>query len=268
MYTASLDLIPLWCFLLLTLVAGLLAVEGGYRYGRWRHSKAIDEKEAPVAAMVAAVLGLLAFMLAFTFGLAASRYDERRQGVLDEANAIGTTYLRSQLLVEPERTEIADLLRRYTELRTQPLNLKSISHVLKQSEDLQTKLWSQAISATNKAPSPVLASLFLQSLNETIDLHSKRVFVGLRSRIPISIWVLLFVLTILGMSSVGYQAGLSGTRRSPEMPLLAVAFAGVLFLIVDLDRGHEGLLKVGQEPMVDLLRTMQPSNSPSNDRQD
>jgi len=102
-----------------------------------------------------------------------------------------------------------------------------------------------------------LTGLFLQSLNEVIDLQSERVFVGLRSRIPISIWVALFTLSVLGMGSMGYQAGLSGTRRSPEMPILTLAFAWVLFLIVDLDRAHEGSLRVSQQPMIDLLKTMQ-----------
>jgi hypothetical protein len=67
----------------------------------------------------------------------------------------------------------------------------------------------------------------------------------------------LFSLTLVGLASVGYQAGLSATRRSPEMPILTLAFAGVLYLIVDLDRGHEGLLQVSQQPMVTLHNSME-----------
>ena len=102
----------------------------------------------------------------------------------------------------------------------------------------------------------IMTGLFLQSLNEVINLHSERVFVGLRSRIPISIWLALFTLAVLGMASMGYQAGLSGTRRSPGMPIVTLAFAGVLFLIIDLDRASEGSLRVSQQPMIDLLKTM------------
>ncbi len=88
-----------------------LTVEFGYRFGRWRLSHKSEEQETPVAAMVASILGLLAFMLAFTFSMAASRFDARRQIVLEEANSISTTYLRSQLLPEPHRSEIARRLR-------------------------------------------------------------------------------------------------------------------------------------------------------------
>jgi hypothetical protein len=101
---------PLWVFFVGAAVSALLALEIGYRLGRWRHRRAVDEKPNPVGAMVASILGLLAFMLAFTFSLAASRFDARRQIVIEEANAIGTTYLRARLLPEPERSEIARLL--------------------------------------------------------------------------------------------------------------------------------------------------------------
>ena len=256
MNSEPLDVIPLWFFFLLVTAIGMFALEGGYRLGRWRHTRESEEKDAPVAAMVAAILGLLAFMLAFTFSLAAARFDARRQAVVDEANSIGTTYLRTRLLPEPHRSETARLLRQYTELRVQHPTRDRVSTLMAQSEELHERLWSQGVAAAEKVPSPI-TGLFLQSLNETIDLHSKRVFVGIRSRIPITIWVALLALTVLGMASVGYQAGLSATRRSPEMPIMTLAFAGVLLLIVDLDRGHEGLLQVSQQAMIDLHKSMQ-----------
>src|SRR5262249_53059443 len=101
-----------------------------------------------------------------------------------------------------------------------------------------------------------ISALYIESLNETIDLHAKRVQVGLRSRIPMSIWAVLFALAVLGTASVGYQSGLSTTRRSPAMLGLGLAFAVVLYLMADLDRGHEGLLKVGQQAMIDVQRSV------------
>jgi hypothetical protein len=257
MNSGPLDAFPLWCLFLLATAIGLLAVEAGYRFGKWRRTHAAEEKVGPVGAMVGSVLALLAIMLAFTFNLAATRFDARRQAVLEEANAIGTTYLRSRLLPEPQRAEIAELLRKYTELRVNRVAEGRIVEMLAESEKLHEQIWSQAVAAAEKTPGSITTGLFLQSLNEVIDLHSKRAFVGLYSRIPISIWLALFILAILGLASTGYQSGLSGTRRSPEMPILTLAFAGVLFLIVDLDRGHEGSLQVSQQPMIDLLRTMQ-----------
>jgi hypothetical protein len=257
MNVQPLDHIPLWCVLPLLIAIGTLFMEWGYRFGRWRHARAAEEKEAPVASMVASVLGLLAFMLAFTFSMAAARFDARRQAVLHEANAIGTTYLRTRLLPEPQRHEIAALLRRYTEVRSQVANPANIRSVLTESENLHAQLWSQATAVAEKDPHSMMTGLFIQSLNQAIDLHAERVFVGMYSRIPSTLWLALFSLTLLGLASIGYQAGLSETRRSPEMPILTLAFAGVLYLIVDLDRAHEGLLHVSQQAILDLLRTME-----------
>ena len=218
-----------------------------------------EEKDAPVGAMVAAILGLLAFMLAFTFSMAASRFEARRQVVLEEANAIGTTYLRTRLLPEPQRTEAAKLLREYVDVRVRGVREGKVAEALARSEELHEQLWSQATAAAAKRPGSIMIGLFIQSLNEVIDLHAKRVLVGLRSRIPVSIWGVLFGLTVVGMASTGYQAGLSATRRSPAMFLLVLAFAGVLFLIADLDRPREGFLRVSQAAMTDLQRSMQPA---------
>ncbi len=207
--------------------------------------------------MVASILGLLAFMLAFTFSMAASRFDARRQIVLEEANSISTTYLRSQLLPEPHRSEIARRLRQYTAIRVQPLNMSIMKDLVKQSDELLQQIWSQAVVAAEMDTKSITIGLFLQSLNETIDIHSKRVFIGLRNRVPISIWIALFSLTLLGMMSIGYQAGLSGTHRSPEMLIMTLSFTLVLYLIVDLDRGQEGVLKVSQQAMIDTLNTLE-----------
>jgi hypothetical protein len=252
-----LDIFPLWGLFLAVCALGSLAVEGGYRLGRWRHARAADEKEAPVGAMVAAILGLLAFMLAFTFGLAASRFDARRQVILEEANAIGTAYLRTRLLPEPQRTEIATLLREYVDVRVRGVQEGKIAEAIARSEELHEHLWSQATAAAEKNPGSIMTGLFIQSLNDVIDLHAKRILVGIRSRIPISIWGGLFAMALAGMASMGYQAGLSATRRSPAMLLLVLAFAGVLFLIADLDRPQAGLLRIGQGAMTDLQKSIQ-----------
>jgi hypothetical protein len=256
MVSEALDVVPLWCFFLAATAIGMLAVEGGYRFGNWRHMNASDEKDGPVGAMVGSILGLLAIMLAFTFHLAATRFDARRHAVLEEANAIGTTYLRARFLPDPQRSEITDLLRSYTEIRVQSVAEARIVEGIARSEELHEQLWSRAVAAAEKDRRSITTGLFLRSLNEVINMHSERVFVGLQSRIPFNIWLVLFSLAVLGMASMGYQAGLSGTRRSPEMPILTLAFAGVLFLIVDLDRAREGSLRVSQQPMINLLNTM------------
>ena len=93
------------------LIVVLLSVECDYRLGKYRRSRHEEEKEAPLGTMVGAMLGLLAFILAFTFGLAAARFDTRRQVLLDEANAIGTTYVRAGIMLPEQGEKIRALLR-------------------------------------------------------------------------------------------------------------------------------------------------------------
>ena len=255
-----LDVVPLWVLFLATCVATWLAVEAGYRLGRWRHARAPEEKETPVGAMVGSILGLLAFMMAFTFSLAAARFDARREAVLEEANAIGTTYLRARLLPEPQRGEAIRLLQEYVDARLPDIRqgapYQILSQAVARSEQLHEQLWSRCVAAAEKSPTPI-TGLFVQSLNEMIDLHAKRIQVGTRSRIPASIWVGLFGLAVIGMAALGYQSGLSATPRSPAMLGMVLAFAVVLILIADLDRPFEGFLTVSQQPLIDLQKSMQ-----------
>jgi hypothetical protein len=257
MTTDPLDAVPLWLLLLASIVVLGLSMEGGYRLGQWRHARKPDEREQPVAAIVASMLGLLALVLGFTFHLAASRFDARRLAVLEEANAIGTTYLRARLLSEPERSEVARLLREYVEVRLRGMQEGKTAAAVARSEELHELLWEQARAAAEKNPESVMTGVFIQSLNNVIDLHAKRIYVGMRSRIPLVLWAWLVFLSILGMMAIGYQAALSATRRSPVMIGLVLTFATVLYLIADLDRGHEGSLRVSQQAILDLQKTMQ-----------
>ena len=250
-----LDALPLWGLFIATLLLVLLAVEGGYRLGTYRRSRSEQEKEAPVGAMVGATLGLLAFMLAFTFGLAAARFDTRKQVLLDEANAIGTTYLRAGML--PDRREaIRALLRDYVDTRLEAVLSGKIAAGIRRSEHLQDQLWAQAVAVGENNPNSIVVGLFVESLNEVIDLHAKRVTAGLRNRIPGAIWVALFTVAVLSLGAMGYHAGLVGTSRSLAVLAVALTFSAVIGLIADLDRPQEGVLKVSQQALMDLRQSM------------
>jgi hypothetical protein len=251
-YTPVLDYLPLWAVFMATLAVVMLSEEGGIRLGRYRRTLSDQEKEAPVGAIATAMLGLLGFMLAFTFGLAASRFDARRLALLEEANAIGTTYLRAGLLAEPFRTSIRKLLREYVDVRLEAVQAGQVERGVSRSAELQRPLWEQGVAAAEKDPRSITAGLFIQSLNSVIDLHATRVMFGLRSRIPVTVWVTLYALVILALAAMGYHAGLSGSRRSLAVFALALAFSAVMWMIADLDRPHEGLLRVSQQAMVDL----------------
>ena len=254
---APLDALPLWALFISILLIVLLSVECGYRLGKYRRSRHEEEKEAPLGTMIGATLGLLAFILAFTFGLAAARFDSRRQVLLDEANAIGTTYLRAGML--PERGgQIRGLLRDHVGARLEAVLPGKLAEGICRSEDIQQKLWTEAEILGQKNASSIVVGMFVQSLNQMIDLHAERLQAGLRSRIPGAIWLGLFAVAGLSLAAMGYHAGLSGTRRSLAIVAVAVTFAVVIELIADLDRPQEGVLTVSQQALLDLQRSMNP----------
>lgn len=253
--TKLIDLLPLWSILPLTVAVCLLSVELGYRIASYCQHHSVEEKESSVGSMVGATLGLLAFMLAFTFGLAGSRFEDRRQILLSEANAIGTTYLRTAMLPEPMRTDTQSLLREYVDVRLEAIQPGKLNQALIRSEELHEELWLLAVAATEKDRSPI-TGLFVQSLNEVIDLHAKRVMAGLRSRVPGVIWIVLYGLAFVAMLMMGYHSGLVHSRRSIAVIALVLGFSSVLYVIADLDRPAQGTLRVSQQSMIDLRNSM------------
>lgn len=260
---ASLDPIPLWGIFVLSLTLILGVTELGYRAGLWRNARPTREKEGPVGGVVAAELGLLAFFLAFTFGIAAARFDERRRLVISEANAIGTTYLRAAMLPEPQRNEVRQLLREYTEVRIGAnKDLETVRIAIKKSEELQAKIWDAATIAAAKDPHSPIVALFVQTTNEMIDRHTDRVQAGIYTRLPDTLWLVLAMITSFSFAAMGFHAGLSGTTRSWVVLLVGLTFATVIWFLVDLERPHEGVLRISNKVLVDLRATM---NEPSLD---
>jgi len=251
-----LDPFPLWSLLPITITIALVSVELGFRVALYRKRRSTDEPEAPAAGMVGATLGLLAFMLAFTFGLAGTRFEARRQLVQTEANAISTTYLRTDLLPEPMHTDAQALLKEYVDARLAGTSSDKLMESISKSEQIQRRLWSQAVLALQKEKS-VATSLFSQSINQLIELHSQRLTAGLRSRIPSAIWIGLYLVLILAMAAVGYQNGMASKHRPIVVFTLVCGFSIVMFLITDLDRPRQGYLQVNQEAMMDVKKMMQ-----------
>ena len=256
-----LDQIPLWGVFLLTIAVVLLSIGIGTLLGKRGRHRPDHATEASLGTIIGATLGLLAFMLAFTFGIAAERLQARRQLLLDEVNAIGATYLRAGLLLEPHQSEIHKLLREYVEIRVSLAKEKSSRLIEKlrearaRSEALQDQMWSHADALAKADRSSEIDALFISSLNEMINLHTSRVTV-FAYRIPTAIWNVLYFITILSMVTVGYQAGLSGKSSFRVGLVLALTFATVILLIADLDRATEGRLKVSQQPMTDLQQKL------------
>lgn len=251
-----LDFLPLSLLFALTIPTVLLFLELGFRLGRRRAALGEVEKESSVGAMANASLALLAFLLAFTFGFAASRLEARRTVMLDEVNAIGTSYLRSRTLPEGQRAEARTLLREYVDARLAGAVSGNLDEAIRRSVDIQNRLWERAAGLAERSPGSIVLGLYLQSLNEMIDLHTKRVTEALRVRIPGIIWIVMYAITALAMGEMGYQTGLGGRRRPLSTPAFALAFAAVIFLIADLDRPQAGWIRVSQQSMIELRQSM------------
>jgi hypothetical protein len=205
--------------------------------------------------LVGGLLGMLAFVLAFTFSMAASHHDQRRKNVLQEANVIGTANLRADLLPAQQKQVVKRLLREYLDVRLRGVKDDAfLAAAIERSIEIHQLLWVQVLSA-NKKPS-LTNALVTQSINDVIDMHQKRINDGLYTRIPGSIWVALFVISAFTMVALGVQIGLTGAPRLVAIVPLSLAFAVLATLVVDLDRPQSGLIKVGQEAMEDIRARM------------
>ncbi len=202
--------------------------------------------------IVSSILALMAFLLAIAMGMASDRFNTRRGLVLAESNSIGTTYLRAGYLPEPEASQIRELLREYVPLRIAGNNAAELAAKLQRSVELQTKLWSITEELARATPGSEVLALFIESLNETIDLHETRVTAGIYARVPETILLLLFAGSIMTLGMMGYNAGLTRRRSSITAVTLIVALGAVITLVVDLDRPRGGLLEVNQQPLIDL----------------
>jgi hypothetical protein len=261
--------IPLWALFVSTIILVLLSITIGYGLGIWRRKHASEDLSGPTGSVVGAMLALLAFILAFTFGISATRFDTRKQLLLNEVNAIGTTFLRASLIAEPYGADSRKLLKKYVDTRVslaaQPIAVLAaqpgiLLAALAESEKLQNDLWRQAEGLAKAGYNAEIESLFIQSLNEMIDLHTERVTLGLQYRIPLGVWEVLFLMTFFTMVAVGYQFGISKVHSYVIYCFLAVGFALLIMIIADLDSTTRGKLKLNQQPMIDLQKRLNAAN--------
>jgi hypothetical protein len=233
---------------LVSLVVILAATE----VGRWLGFRAGDQGGDEVLTLQGACLGLLALMIAFTFAMALSRFEGRRDAVLQEANAVGTTALRARLLPEPHNTETLKLLREYVQIRlTQRVpSPAEFDAAVASSNRIQQQLWQQAMAMAAKDSGIVRTGLFIQSLNELIDNHEKRM-TAVRNRVPNVVLLALYGVAITAGAFSDYAGGLG--VRSSRLPAYVMIFlnCAVIPLIQDLDRPSTGFITTSQQPVID-----------------
>ncbi|WP_312315937.1 hypothetical protein [Stenotrophomonas sp.] len=248
----SYPFLPLWLLTLLLLAALLMARELGAALGRHPRSRP-NEKDEDFA--MTTVLGLLALLIGFTFSIALQRYDTRRALVVEEANAIGTTWLRTELLAEPDRPRVRSLMLDYTRARVAFGHAKTNEQELalhRASLAIQTRLWNEMVSATNAFTDTARASLVLSTTNEAIDLAGERM-ANRQAHIPPRILWMLVLISVLAAGLVGYER--PNQRRTSALVLTLFSLAAAL--VVDLDRPTTGITNVPQTAMTELLEGMQ-----------
>jgi len=238
-------------------VSLLLIVAAG-EFGHWLGQRTGDGGEN-VATLKAAILGLLALMISFTFAMAQTRFELRRDTVLNEANAIGTTALRARLLPPPHNTESLALLREYVKVRldiTRRIpSAAEFDAAIAKSSAVQEALWQQAKAVANKNDAMVPTGLFIQALNEMIDSQGKRVAAS-RSRVPNIVLLALYAIAAVAIGYASYGRALEGRDWRPAVYVTGILTAGVILLIQDLDRPSGGFINVSQQPMTDLAANL------------
>lgn len=254
--------IDLWLIFVCAIAFFLLAFEGGFRFGRVIRTKVDETAKSWISTIDAAILGVLALLLGFTFSMSLSRFDLRKQLVIEEANAIGTTYLRAQLLPEPYMTEISDLLRQYVDVRLEGTKPGKLHDAIVRSEQLHNQLWLRAVDISKKASSPIIVSLFLNSLNEMIDFHDKRLS-AFENRVPQMVLILLLVCGTITVLVTGYGCGLGNQRNFVPAAMMSIILAMVILVIMDLDQPGRGFIRVSQQSLIRLQQSLNPDSASS-----
>jgi len=261
------DLIPIWMLLIGTILGMILFIELGFRLGQKAQARAKKAQTSQVRAIMGAGLGLLAFMLAFTFSTAQSHFEVRVQSLAEEARIARNAFMQADLLAEPARTRTKHLLKEYIDIRSSTHSVKNdeipekLAEAIQLSEKIQRDLWALVSESAGQASKSQgefdKNDQLMTSVLALTDIHYTRLHSAIMNRIPLTIWMTLYLMATLSMIIMGYQAGLT-ERRSPVATVtLAIAFSAVIILITDLDRPVMSFFHINNQLLVDLQEYME-----------
>jgi CDP-diglyceride synthetase len=242
-------------------VAMIGFIELGYRIGRRSRARDPDPSTSTVGAVEAAVFGLLGLILAFTFAGASDRLAQRRTQIVQEANAIGTAYLRIDLLPASEQSQLRDLFRRYLERRIDVfddfLDRDASDKALDAADGLQRQIWSRSTAACQSVPNPAACTLVVPALNDMIDITTTRTMATV-THVPWIILALLVMLSLLGALLSGFVMSLQGNRNVLHMVVFSLAISATIYVVLDLEYPRAGLinLRSADRAMIQLRETM------------
>lgn len=248
---------------LFVLLLLLLALEIGVQLGQFiaRRHAPTDGQKSSVNFATAGMMGLLAFLLGVSLSMASDRYQQRRDSVLAEANAIGTAWLRATVATGAEGETMQRLLRDYTETRIAVVRGSSdaaeVDRLNQRTNSIQNELWQIARTVAERSPTPI-SGLLLSSLNEMIDLSltNRRNFT---SHVPAYVLRLLLTVSVFAVGAVGYGFGLVGSRQPGLSVLLLGVWTLAIVLIIDIDRPQSGEVRIDPAPLVWTLQGFGPA---------
>ena len=245
---------PILVLGLLVLVVG--SAIGGLLVGRSRRAHQGLKESSGV--LQGALLGFMGLILAFGLSLALGRYEDRRAALVDDANTIGTTYLRAQTLAEPERSQSMALLVKYAdvelELTDEVPGSDAAARTIAEGAALQRQLWALAGQALQQDPRDTAPRLYVESLNEMIDQQTVRV-AGLNNRVPTEVLILEVIGSAIAMFLLGLHVGLLGRSLLP-LVLASCLVTMLLFAVFDLDRPTRGFIEIPNAPLAALRSSM------------
>jgi hypothetical protein len=248
------DGLPIWILFICVLVAVFIAMEVGYAVKK-RFTRDKTENEGMVSVVTGAVLGLLGFVLAFTFSLVYTRYETRKELVRQQANAVRRVWLRSELMNPADRSSTIVLLKKFLDvnlLAAQSRSAGEVNSAVEESESIQHNLWESGVAKAKTNSLSGLSPLYLQSVSDLIDLQSQRLAIGARDRVPSGIWISLGSLLILSMVNVGYFEAIKGGKHSRSNIIMAMAFSLLFVLVSALDDPFHGWFIASQQPLLNV----------------
>lgn len=217
-----------------------------------------DQVREPLSTVQAALLGFIGLLLAFGLTMAVGRYGDRRQALVHEANTIGTTYLRAQVLPEPARTDALGLLRRYTDLRIALSDQVPGSGAYRRTRDesaaLHRQLWAQVGPLLRAQPEDTGPRLYVESLNEMIDADASRA-ATLADRVPASVVYLQLFGGAVALGALATYLAVVGQGTATSAIAAAVVVL-ILLVTIDLDRPVRGAIRVPATALVEVRTSM------------
>jgi hypothetical protein len=247
---------PLWILLLLLFVGLLLARE----IGAWISLRATPSDMSDDTSrgyILSGVLGLLALLIAFTFGLALERYQTRRDLVVAEANAIGTAEMRVRLMDPPYSIRLSGLLRDYAETRLKYAQASAAERPALQraSADMRNLIQTEALRGLRPVRNTPVAVLVTPAINETLDIGAAREAAH-KARIPMAVVFVLVVYALVSAAVLGAALKEPGRSHRAMTALMFLLLTLAFGVILDLDRSRTGAITISQDPMAALVQSL------------